>query len=388
MAPNSLPGKPMDQLRDRGTNPATDWLWHGYLARGNITLLTSVWKAGKTTLLGGLLRHLATGDEFLGQAARPARAWVVSEESEEQWDDRLGLMPVGPHARLISRPFLTRPTPAAWSGLVDEAIAARAEGDADLFVVDPLGSFVPGRYETDAGTMLDFLDPLRRLSAAGAAVLLLHHPRRERSEEGSTARGGGALLGFVDVILEVHRSGRLRSEQCRRRLTALSRKRETPAAVVYEWDPATGGFTRLADPHEQLYRDNWEQVHAILAGRPEAATHHELLADWPAESAKPAASVLYDWLNRAFAEKRLRREGGGTKSDPYRYRLETANDAYYDRGELPPAADLPQSSGIEELIRQVHADDERLRQRREAKKRRAAEKAEGNEAGAGTTAGG
>jgi AAA domain len=31
------------------------WLWHGYLAAGNVTLLTSQWKSGKTTLLAVLL---------------------------------------------------------------------------------------------------------------------------------------------------------------------------------------------------------------------------------------------------------------------------------------------------------------------------------------------
>ena len=32
------------------TPPAIDWLWQGFIARGNLTLLTSPWKAGKTTL--------------------------------------------------------------------------------------------------------------------------------------------------------------------------------------------------------------------------------------------------------------------------------------------------------------------------------------------------
>jgi hypothetical protein len=55
----------------------------------------------------------------------------------------------------------------------------------------------------------------------------------------------------------------------------------------------------------------------------------------------PAASVLYEWLNRAFAEKRVRREGSGTRTNPWRYRLENEDDKYYDRGELPPLRDLP-----------------------------------------------
>ena len=38
-----------------------DWIWHGYLARGATTLLTSQWKAGKTTLVSVLLKQMAAG---------------------------------------------------------------------------------------------------------------------------------------------------------------------------------------------------------------------------------------------------------------------------------------------------------------------------------------
>ena len=47
------------------------WLWTGYLHDGEITLLTSQWKTGKTTLIAGLLRQLGAGGEFLGQPLRP-----------------------------------------------------------------------------------------------------------------------------------------------------------------------------------------------------------------------------------------------------------------------------------------------------------------------------
>ena len=111
MPPKSFATLPMDQLSDSGINsginkPVTGWLWQGYLARGSLTLLTSLWKAGKTTLLTGLLQRLAAGGDFLGQACVPARALVVSEEPRELWAERLRTMPIGPHARLLPRPFL------------------------------------------------------------------------------------------------------------------------------------------------------------------------------------------------------------------------------------------------------------------------------------------
>ena len=51
---------------------------------------------------------------------------------------------------------------------------------------------------------------------------------------------------------------------------------------------------------------------------------------------QPAAPTLYRWLTQATEQKLVRREGKGTKFDPFRFRLPTEDDAYYDRGELPP----------------------------------------------------
>ena len=231
---------PMDVLDSLPAAPATDWLWHGYLARGNLTLLTSLWKAGKTTLVTGLLQHLGSGQAFLGRDCKPTRSLVVSEESREHWVERLRTIPVGPQARLLPRPFRGRPSPDAWDDLVEHACGLRQSGELDLLVVDPLASFLPGRSESDAGTLLTMLQPLQRLAATGVAVLLLHHPRKKPSDEGNSARGSGALLGFVDIILELHRFGRLQSDNCRRKLIGLSRHEETPARVYYQWDAKVG----------------------------------------------------------------------------------------------------------------------------------------------------
>jgi hypothetical protein len=46
--------------------PPADWLWEGFIARANLTLLTSMWKSGKTTLVSLLLsRHHETPAQLL-----------------------------------------------------------------------------------------------------------------------------------------------------------------------------------------------------------------------------------------------------------------------------------------------------------------------------------
>lgn len=328
---------PMCALAATGDAGPTDWLWDGYLARGNITLLTSMWKAGKTTLLAGVLRALETGGAFLDRPCAAGQVIVVSEESAAIWAARRGAIPVGANARLVSRPFAGRPTVEQWDELIVNAELERERGALDVLVVDTLAAFLPGRSESDPGTLLDMLTPLRRLAAAGAAVLVLHHPRKAAAEAGSAARGSGALLGFVDVILELSRIGPLATDSCRRKLSGLSRHAETPRELVYEWAPGTAEFRAVANPLDARYLENWETVHALLKARKTAATHKELLADWPVEKVPPSASLLYEWLGRAVTAGLVQRIGYGTRAEPFRFQLPRPK---LDWNNLPPLPEL------------------------------------------------
>src|SRR5207244_3134750 len=64
------------------------WLWNGYLRSGNVTLLTSQWKAGKTTLVSVLLAKMRAGGHFLGLPLRAGNATIISEEPRQHWVDR------------------------------------------------------------------------------------------------------------------------------------------------------------------------------------------------------------------------------------------------------------------------------------------------------------
>jgi hypothetical protein len=76
----------------------------GYLAPGNVTLLTSQCKSGKFTLLSVLLARLKTGGLLAGLPVAPGKAAAISAESAEQWltrsRKRLDLpVPEGPYRR-------------------------------------------------------------------------------------------------------------------------------------------------------------------------------------------------------------------------------------------------------------------------------------------------
>jgi hypothetical protein len=326
----------MDELPAGFSQVDLRWTWYGYLAPVHVTLLTSPWKAGKTTLLTGLLQCLGDGRPFLGRDVRPAKALVISEEANEHWAARVRTMPLGPHVELLSRPFTGKPSADEWNDLIDFAWQKVCAGSLDVVVIDPLATFLPGRCENDAASLLEALMRLHKLTAAGAAVLLLHHPRKGKHESGHGARGSGALLGFVDVALELTKFSPMRTDHRRRRLVGLSRRAETPPTLSYQWNPETGRFEVIDDPVEDRYRQNWETVLTLLKFRKHAATATDLIPDWPADGEAPTPKLLNEWLLRAYVQKKIRRDGRGVKADPFRYRLENEDDEYRDRGELPP----------------------------------------------------
>lgn len=194
-----------DPAADRPSE--TQWLWHGLVAAGKVTLFTSLWKSGKTTLVAHLLARRRAGGEFLGQAVAPGGSLVVSEEPRDLWPERRHRLGLGSELGVLTRPFAGRPTLADFRQLHDQIIELRQQRPLDLVVFDSLAMFLPGRTENDAGVMVGALAPFLALADAGLAVWLLHHPAKGEPALGQAARGSGALMASADVILEMRHPG-------------------------------------------------------------------------------------------------------------------------------------------------------------------------------------
>ncbi len=312
------------------------WLWDGFLAAGCITMLTSLWKAGKTTLVASLLRALCLGrPQFLGQRlgdgdgdgdgdAPGLGVLVITEEGPGLWAQRLGELPAHSPLHFLSRPFLARPTPERWQQyamLVAEWAAQRRIG---LVVIDPIANLIPGE-ENASRAMLDFLMPLQAFTRQGLAVLLLHHPRKSDGGEGRAARGSGALPGFVDIVLEMRRpEGDTHSRV--RTLTALSRFRETPAQLCIELTAAGDDYRLLDSRPDAALPPLGRTIQVILAAADQPLSVPQIVARWPAGQAPPTLrsvrSILSTGLNVQWT-----RTGEGTRSSPYRYRAVAAEPA-------------------------------------------------------------
>lgn len=298
-----------------------EWLWEGYLARGSVTLLTSQWKMGKTTLLAVLLARMKAGGELAGRRVRAGSAVVVSEESPARWLDRNAKLGFGDNICWMCRPFLQKPTAEQWLGLVERLGELSQLHELALVVIDPLAAFLPGRDENNAGTMLAALMPLARLTEAGLAVLVLHHPKKGQTAAGQAARGSGALGGFADILLEMHWYGRGQEGDRRRRVLAYSRFAETPKQQVIELIPEGTDYRARGDFREEEFTQSWDVLRAVLEDAGRQMTRRELRANWPQDHTAPTEVTLGRWLERGVELGLVQQAGSGRKGDPFRYWL-------------------------------------------------------------------
>lgn len=298
-----------------------DWLWSGYLARGAMTLLTSQWKTGKTTLVSLLLKRLARGGELGGLPVTPARAVVVSEEPASLWRLRHARLKFGRGVCFICRPFTGKPTEEQWQTLVGRVRELHEKRGIDVVVIDPVSLLLPPFFESHAERMQAALAPLANLTRQGMAVLLLHHPRKGDVLAGQAARGSGALCAMVDVLMELSwlRSGDV--EDRRRRLLAWSRYEGTPRERVLELSADGRDYHVCAAAGDDQFESALWMIEAVLRERAGLKLSRRQLHDeWP-QRPKPDRVTLWRWLDRAVSLRRLCQEGRGLRYDPYRYWL-------------------------------------------------------------------
>ncbi|MFL5241073.1 MAG: AAA family ATPase [Gemmataceae bacterium] len=302
--------------------PATPitWLWQGYLATGNVTLLTSQWKTGKTTLLSLLLDRMRTGGALAGFPVAAGNVLVLSEEGAAFWDERDGRLRLRGHVGLLSQPFAEALSPERWLVLLDWILALHATRRLSLVAIDSIASFLPVGVENNAGRALQCLGALRRLTQSGLAVLLNHHPRKGLTVPGQASRGSGALPAYVDILVEMQGLPAAAPDDRRRRLRAFSRHTLTPRDLVLEWT-ADGLDYDVRIPQEDGFDQTWDVLRLVFEDAQTKLTRQQALDDWPPDFLKPTAQTLWRWLDAASERGLLHRDGLGRRTSPFRYWL-------------------------------------------------------------------
>jgi hypothetical protein len=323
--PNGPPANPYVPLSYADLRPPAgaepDWLWQGYLLPGAVTLLTSQWKSGKSTLLAVLLARLKSGGVLAGLPVRAGRAVVVSEEPPELWWDRGLSLALDGHVQWFCKPFRGKPTAEQWLGLLDQIGAMHERQPVGLLAIDSLANLLPMRTENDAAEVLKAVAPLQGLSGRGLSVLLCHHPRKGRVLAGQAARGSGALSAYVDISLEMYAVRRRDAKDRRRRLQAYSRYAATPPEWVIEWSADGTDYLGLGPSAEPDFAHGWPVLQTVLANAEGLMTRRDICRAWPDSAAAPAKMTLWKWLSRAVKEGQVLQHGSGTRRDPYKYSL-------------------------------------------------------------------
>lgn len=159
-----------------------DWLWHGWLPRGKVTILGGHPGDGKSTMTAWLAATLSHGGHWPdGSPAPSARTlFLLAEDSlEDTLRPRLdqhgadvsriialstAIDDKGRHESFDVKKHLT---------LLEAAITERT---VDLIVIDPLTSFMPKSDRNAEGDVRDLLTPLGRLAdRTGVAILAIMH---------------------------------------------------------------------------------------------------------------------------------------------------------------------------------------------------------------------
>ena len=349
VTPMTLPSCQWGMTRlQQEAGPETRWLWHGYLATGAITLLSSQWKIGKTTLLAVLLSRLKTGGTLAGLTVAAGRAVVISEEPASQWVRRGQRLDLNDHIGWFCRPFPGRPSSEQWQTLLQHIAEIASERNVSLVVVDPLAAFFPGKSENHAAAMLDALAPLQRLASRGLAVLALHHPAKNEQGDSPSGRGSGALLGCADILMEMRWYSQATENDRRRGLIALSRFDATPRQLVIELNKEGTDYLWHGDFADVEFAAQWKPIEALLKTAPHKFTRRDILYRWEGES-RPDKVSLYRWLRRAVELGLLRQDGLGEKGQPFRYWLPESEARWRDDPIallfMPELKDAPSAQG-------------------------------------------
>jgi hypothetical protein len=308
-----------------GDSEDVDWFWRGYIAPRTVTLIVGEWKAGKTTLICHLLKEMANGGDLAGEV-RATKVLVLSEETNSLWALRRDDVGLGDHVHFQVRPFLGRPNKATWKSYIEYTASLVEKGQFDLLIIDTWASLNPCLDENDAVRTLEALLPLHRITEAGAAVLIVHHPSKKDTNGRQSARGSGALQGFMDTVMELHRTNPQLQSDRRRTLTAVGRYEETPAEVVIELTDS--GYQRVGSKADSTQQDRHVVIKEILTGR-DWTTDEEIRSLWTdKEVPAPGKRTLQKDLSTGCESGLWERQGKGTKGDKFKYK--------FDSRTLPP----------------------------------------------------
>lgn len=309
----ALPAHRLDEFLDIVDEEAT-YRIEGLWPTGGRVVLAAARKAGKTTVLGNLIRSLVDGDTFLGRYGTrqtTGRVVLIDDELDERmlrrWlreqgiahTDRVVVVPL--RGRVADLDLLDTACRTRWAALLREHNAEVLILDCLRPVLDSLGL----SEDKDAGRFLVALDAL--LAEAGISEAVVSH---HMGHNGERSRGDSRLRDWPDaewrVVREQTDDEHEDDASARRYLTATGRDVAVSEALL-SYDPASrrltvGGGTRRQEKLRPVVEDVVELL-GEAPGLSQRATEERLKDSHPRDEVRAA-------LHQLLREGRARVEDG------------------------------------------------------------------------------
>lgn len=283
----------------------------GLIPTGGNVLLTAQYKAGKTTLVGNLVRCLADGEPFLSRfEVTPPDGRIaifnyeVDERQYRRWLRDLGISNTDSVTVLNLRGYRL---PVIHSHVEDWIVRWLTERDVRVWAVDPFARAFVGcgdeNSNSDVGAFLDALDVIKERAGVSELILPAHTGRGEFEVGKERARGATRLDDWADVrwLLTI-------DDQQRRYFRATGRDVDVPEEML-NFDPLTrhvtlGGWDRRG----MKQRDLIDEIVAYVTENPGLGMNEII------EGLNKGRTKVSKALQEAIREGRIvTREGDGRK---------------------------------------------------------------------------
>ena len=206
-------------LNEKIKIPKTKWLWENLISEGNVSLVVSLPKVGKSALIGAFLGAMSRGNsEYLDkQITAKAKSIYCLGPDQPMADWAEILIPVGLMKRTADDEVeLVHPLKRLWTmerpiTLTEETIQEMhnlaVEDPNSIFVLDAFATLISGLGLDE--NHVDAVEPIRMLCEAlaqtGATIVLLHHASGTNSNERAVkaSRGTKALPALASNIINL-----------------------------------------------------------------------------------------------------------------------------------------------------------------------------------------
>jgi hypothetical protein len=304
------------------------------LGRGDIVIkgcshvLSGYPKSGKSTLL------LSAISDWLGSGLSIV---YYTEEGKEQWVRR------------------AQRAEGDWSNVV--FIPALGSGTEDVVIVDTIRSALHFKDETDNSEVARKVNPwVNGVSRERSKTLILvHHSRKGGGSHGEGISGAHALLGAVDVAIEIDRDP---SNSGNRRVIRTLGRVTCPPDFVYEMDIESGRLTPLGESKQLRADEVGSRVLDIVREGTEWLTTYEVRSHLgsPSPSDEQVRRALTELATRGEIDRDPPIAVGSAQGKACKWRAAVPTEAldFTSNGDAPTGGSkLPSESNSRERVKVV-----------------------------------